>query len=290
MCAMALTYPLGTLSTRSQVSKGTQKVSQWDTLQKILREEGIAGLYSGISSAMFGIAFTQYIYYYWYEAVKGAFEAAAGARALTVGENMLTGALAGAVTATLTNPIWVLNTRMVVKKEDGDGKPSKRGTLETAMKIFKEEGIQGFFQGLLPALILVINPVIQYTVFERLKGMWMARKAGAALSGLDFFLLGAVSKLCATTITYPYIVVKTRMQLKQTGEESTRYKSLLDGLIKIAKSEGLSGLYKGIESRVIQSVLMSAFLFAFKEELFGTSTWLLTLLRMREAKAAVASA
>ncbi len=58
MASMALTYPLGTLSTRSQVSK-TQKTTQLAAFRKILREEGVGGLYSGISSAMFGIAVTQ---------------------------------------------------------------------------------------------------------------------------------------------------------------------------------------------------------------------------------------
>lgn len=51
----------------------------------------------GINSAMFGIAITQYVYYYWYELVKAGFEkGVAAGRALTIGENMLTGAIAGA--------------------------------------------------------------------------------------------------------------------------------------------------------------------------------------------------
>jgi adenine nucleotide transporter 17 len=55
-------------------------------------------------------------------------------------------------------------------------------------------------------LILVINPVVQYTVFEQLKNFLIAsrtdklRAAGAAtavaiLSDWDFFFLGALSKL-----------------------------------------------------------------------------------------------
>ena len=191
----------------------------------------------------------------------------------------------GAVTATLTNPIWVLNTRMVVRKEAGaaDGADAKaarkRSTIEAAMRILREEGIGGFFQGLLPALVLVINPIIQYTVFERLKAWLASRKQ--ALSGFDFFLLGAVSKLCATTITYPYIVVKSRMQLKQSADASQRYSSVLDGLRKIVKNEGPAGLYKGIESKLLQSVLSAAFMLAFKEELFGTAVWALKGLGMR---------
>ena len=60
-------------------------------------------------------------------------------------------------------------------------------------------------RGLGPALILVINPVIQYTVFEQLKNVLVTRRttalraaggatAVAVLTDLDYFLLGALSK------------------------------------------------------------------------------------------------
>ena len=65
-----------------------------------------------------------------------------------------------------------------------------------------------FWRGLGPALVLVINPIIQYTAFEQLKNLLITRRtdklhasasgaaaAVAVLSDLDFFLLGAISKL-----------------------------------------------------------------------------------------------
>jgi adenine nucleotide transporter 17 len=45
IASMALTYPLITMSTRSQVSK-TERMTQLETAKKIISEEGIAGLYS----------------------------------------------------------------------------------------------------------------------------------------------------------------------------------------------------------------------------------------------------
>ena len=66
----------------------------------------------------------------------------------------------------------------------------------------KDEGIAGLYSGVMAALVLVINPIIQYTVFEQVKAKVAKMKE---LSNLDFFLLGAFSKLCATGITYPYM-------------------------------------------------------------------------------------
>jgi adenine nucleotide transporter 17 len=149
---------------------------------------------------LFGIAITQAVYYYFYELTKAGFEAKlAAGKALSVVENMITGAISGSITSIVTNPIWVLNTRLLVKSEDGK---AKIGMKEAALKIYKEEGIVGFWRGILPALVLVINPVIQYTVFEKLKEFIEKSKK---LSAFDFFWLGAVSKLCATGITYPYM-------------------------------------------------------------------------------------
>lgn len=92
---------------------------------------------------------------------------------------------------------------------------------------------RAFWRGIGPALVLVINPVLQYTVFEQLKNFLVVRRtnklraAGAAataiavLSDWDFFFLGALSKLgkakdffrgrdidlssVATSSTYPYM-------------------------------------------------------------------------------------
>ncbi|KAJ3327135.1 hypothetical protein HDU76_012339 [Blyttiomyces sp. JEL0837] len=297
MISMALTYPLVTVSTRAQVNKAasgsTSLKSQIAAFTKIIKEEGVPGLYSGIESAMFGIAVTQGVYYYWYELVKAAFEKAAESqRAVSTLESMTAGAIAGAATSIITNPIWVVNTRQTVKKGslDEDGQKQKPlTTVQTIQKILREEGPQGFWKGIVPALILVINPIIQYTVFERLKDMWQTRRTAqgkGALGGFDFFILGAISKLAATSITYPYIVVKSRMQLKQNENDPNRYKSVLDGIQKIAKAEGVLGLYKGIQAKLLQSVLSSAFTFAFKEELFTSAVWLLVLLKLREAKQA----
>ncbi|KAJ3090961.1 hypothetical protein HK102_002085 [Quaeritorhiza haematococci] len=282
--SMALTYPLITISTRAAVQKNSNSQDaykgQLDAFRKILKEEGMPGLYSGLSSAMFGIAVTQGVYFYWYELVKATFEKAAQKkRAMTTIESIIAGALAGSATATLTNPIWVINTRLTVKKAsmDDDEASSKskpeRTVLSVALKILKEEGIQGFFQGIVPALILVINPIIQFAVFERLKAAILRSKK--ALTAIDFFILGAVSKLVATGSTYPYIVVKSRMQLKQGSNQTSQYKSVLDGLRKIIKHEGVAGLYKGIESKLLASVMTSAFLFVFKEELFSLAVKLL---------------
>ncbi|KAI8148277.1 mitochondrial carrier domain-containing protein [Fennellomyces sp. T-0311] len=285
--SMALTYPLVSISSRLQVQKNDASKDAYkntlDAFFKILAKEGPRGLYSGLSSGVFGIAVTNGVYYYCYEAVKSVFEKAKGqGKPMSTGESMLAGAIAGSAVVFATHPIWTVNTRITVRKgADGDDKTKKPNALAVGAKILKDEGLAGLYSGVMAALVLVINPIIQYTVFEQVKNKISKMKE---LSNFDFFLLGAFSKLCATGITYPYIVIKSRMQVSQNSEE--RYTSIWDGFKKIIANEGVGGLYKGISSKIVQSVLTAAFLFMAKEMLFDWAVWVLVLAGARKAKIA----
>ncbi|KAJ2514137.1 hypothetical protein GGI11_004184 [Coemansia sp. RSA 2049] len=294
--SMAITYPLITIGTRLQVQRnnskdGTAYTGNMDALRKILATEGLAGLFSGLESAIFGAAVTNGVYYYFFEAVKAAFERASKRNSMSTVESMVSGAIAGAMTCIITNPIWVVNTRLTVKQRkskqqaenENEADAESPSTIQAFAEIIKEDGVLSLWQGLIPALILVINPIIQYTAFEQLKNrVERVRKLGS----LDFFVLGAISKLCATSVTYPYILIKSRMQLKQSKNENERYSSLLDGLRKVIAAEGIAGLYKGIESKLLQSVLTASFLFMSKEALFSYTIKLLILIGARKSLAA----
>ncbi|KAI9859286.1 MAG: hypothetical protein M1813_007060 [Trichoglossum hirsutum] len=272
LLSMTLTYPLITLSTRAQVESKRAQSSVADAVRRIVEREGITGLYAGLESALFGISVTNFVYYYWYEWTRVGFERAAVkagrvSRKLTTVESMIAGALAGSATVLITNPIWVVNTRMTARKGDSDeavlpGSTPKKApsTLGTLLALIKNEGPSALFAGVIPALVLVINPILQYTIFEQLKN-YVAKKR--RVTPTDAFFLGALGKLLATAITYPYITVKSRMHV--AGKEKV---TMSEGLKKIIREEGWQSLYKGIGPKISQSVITAAFLFAFKDALY----------------------
>lgn len=164
---------------------------------------------------------------------------------------MIAGALAGSATVLMTNPIWVVNTRMTARQNESD-LPStsdaekqrikrKRApsTIGTLLSIIRQEGFMQLFAGVLPALVLVINPILQYTIFEQLKNVLERRRR---VTPTDSFYLGAFGKLMATSITYPYITVKSRMHV--ATKESPK-ENMSSRLGRILKEEGWSGLYGG---------------------------------------------
>lgn len=58
---------------------------------------------------------------------------------------------------------------------------------------------------------------------------------------------------------------------------------VLDNMKSVIRNEGVAGLYNGLNSKLLQSVLSSAFLFYAKEVLFDWSVWILVLLRVRKS-------
>lgn len=276
---MTATYPLIFLSTRSAVDTKRSNKSTLQAVKDIIEREGFTGLYSGLNSSLIGIAVTNGVYYFFYEGSKASIlKRRVGAKALTMLESMVAGFLAGTATTILSNPIWVIQTSQAIRTLPSESDPvtKKMGFLETAKHIVRKDGIGAFWRGIYPALVLVINPILQYTVFEQLKNAIIARRIlrarasnstiKAVLSDLDYFWLGAISKLIATSTTYPYIVIKSRLQAGQANAQ--RYKSSLDGLLTVIREEGFSGLYKGVENKLVQSVLTAAILFACQKRIY----------------------
>jgi adenine nucleotide transporter 17 len=92
---------------------------------------------------------------------------------------------------------------MSVQRRTLSSKSKRPTTMQVALYILKKEGILGLYAGSKAAMILVMNPIIQYAIFENIKTRLLQSKS--VLSGLDYFMLGAFSKLCATIIMYPYM-------------------------------------------------------------------------------------
>lgn len=160
---------------------------------------------------------------------------------------MIAGAIAGSATVIITNPIWVVNTRVTTrqqeKKKDVEAgessQPAKApSTIGTLLLLLKNEGPQALFAGVIPALVLVINPILQYTLFEQLKNTVEKRRK---VTPTVAFFLGALGKLFATAITYPYITVKSQMHVQSGGKKE----GSLAALARIVRESGYAGLYRG---------------------------------------------
>ncbi|CAN4114537.1 unnamed protein product [Withania somnifera] len=322
--AQIITYPLQTVNTRQQTERVVREGhdSRGNALFQILqvvRSEGLLGLYSGLKPSLLGTAASQGIYYYFYQVFKNRAEAIASANKKrgrgdgSVGmlSWLVVAALAGSLNVLLTNPIWVLVTRMQThtqaerkiveaKRESllkrtsqnvmtssleaqlaelDSSKPHPYGTLQAAREVYNESGVTGFWKGVIPSLIMVSNPSIQFMIYESLSKQLRTKRAAKKkdvqnITAWEVFIIGALAKLGATVCTYPLLVVKSRLQAKQeiSGNVSLRYSGTVDAIVKMIRHEGFRSFYQGMRTKIVQSVFAASVLFMVKEELVKAFT------------------
>lgn len=123
-----------------------------------------------------------------------------------------------------------------------------------ARQIYRVEGITGFYRGLVPALFGVSHGALQFMAYEKLKIIRSHSKYRARgdsvkvdttqiLGNLDLLALSSLSKVFAGCATYPYQVIRSRLQ---TYEAQLLYRGAIDATAQIWAREGLSGFYKGL--------------------------------------------
>lgn len=343
--AQILTYPLQAVNTRQQTERkakrsdvqaskierslpddqqGKKRLSTYKELGKVLREEGWEGLFRGLAPSLIGTAASQGVYYYFYQLFRDEAEAIAlrrkrkGSGDGTTGmfSSLVVAALAGCLNVLLTNPIWVLVTRMqthaqaqknagkareVIDLQRGHverlseplsktlSKARPYGTLAAIQDLYDEAGVKGFWKGVLPTLIMVSNPSIQFMLYEgMLKQVRKKRSSNVIgstnVTALEVFILGALAKLGATVATYPLLVVKSRLQAKQQigSDKAQQYSGTFDAILKMIRFEGIGGFYKGMGTKILQSVFAAAVLFMVKEELVKAARILVTKKEVKE--------
>ncbi|TQD84666.1 hypothetical protein C1H46_029754 [Malus baccata] len=312
--AQLITYPLQTVNTRQQTDRGLKKekkkLGTVEQICQVIKNEGWERLYGGLTPSLVGTAASQGVYYYFYQIFRNKAETAAlEQRKMGVGDgsvgmlsSLLVAALSGCVNVLFTNPIWVVVTRMqTYKKSSKKCQPGQElstapdeailaaaelppfGTTHAIQEIYDEGGVFGFWRGVFPTLIMVSNPSMQFMLYETMLKKLKQRRAlnkkgNSGVTALEIFSLGALAKLGATVVTYPLLVVKSRLQAKQVtnGDKRQHYKGTSDAILKMIRYEGLYGFYKGMGTKIVQSVLAAAVLFMIKEELVNGARFLLT--------------
>ncbi|RDI82409.1 Multidrug resistance protein 1 [Venturia inaequalis] len=194
------------------------------TATTIWREDGVRGMYRGLGPMLLGYLPTWAVYMSVYDISKRYY----GARM----ENewvarIWASVTAGACSTFATNPIWVIKTRLM--SQVGDTAPHEartpwryKGTWDAARSMYRSEGIKSFYSGLAPALLGLSHVAIQFPLYEYFKQRFTGLGMGENTAKSDeqnhwAGILSAtfLSKIAATSATYPHEVLRTRLQTQQ---------------------------------------------------------------------------
>ncbi|CAB9504729.1 Mitochondrial aspartate-glutamate transporter AGC1 [Seminavis robusta] len=200
--------------------------------------------------------------------------------------NTLGSAVAGIVSRTFTHPIDTAKSRLqaqysVTSASSSSVTPQYRGTVDVLQKTFRTEGIRGLYRGFGAILVGGTPGTVTYLcTYEFAKDSLSSAMKGQDDSsynnndqGGDFlihFSAGMIAETIACIIYVPVDVIKERLQVQHAASSSnnsasSNYQGSYDALKKIAKTEGLSGIYKGYAATLASFGPFSALYFMFYE-------------------------
>jgi adenine nucleotide transporter 17 len=302
--SISLFYPLETIRTRLQVDYSENKNTR-SSLRLIYdiatnkKVGGIPSLYRGWASLVLALMCLNFVYFYCFRATRRWLEQSivdSGKYKVII--DLIAGYAAGVVGVLLTAPLWLANTRLKlqglnlgVDNNKQNDKPSNKeaikkysGIIHCLLTTYKEEGWQTLWNGTITSIVLSLNPAIQLGVYELLKRHHSVAtlvsnitpvifvrtdETRADDNAIDPFVNALLAKFLATIITYPIQVVQTRHRAVRTAPGTTQHENhgWIQDIRNIIRQHGVSGLFRGLESKLLQTCLNSAFMFLMYENL-----------------------
>ena len=250
MVATFTLHPFEVLKTRFAVNDGSNMVQHKYTglghaLKVIFKTNGIKGFYQGVSPNLIGSGISWGLFLFLYEKFKSGLSEGGEA---TLNNQLVAACLSGVSTLTLTNPIWVVKTRMILQSNTAADNSSYRNLIDGLRKIWRGEGIRGLYKGYVAGVIGVSHGVVQIVSYDRLKSLYRQHYVPTGDTPWYVYLsLSATSKVFAVTLTYPYQVVRFRIQ-----SQNDLYNGVIQTAVLIARNEGIRGFYKGILPSVLR--------------------------------------
>ncbi|CCH57900.1 hypothetical protein TBLA_0A01000 [Henningerozyma blattae CBS 6284] len=235
-----------------------------NTLRTIVYDEGIRGIYKGLTPIILGYFPTWMIYFSVYERCKKFYPIYFNNNDFI--SNSFSAISAGTVSTIATNPIWVVKTRLMLQTHIARTRTHYKGTLDAFVTIYQQEGIRALYAGLIPSFLGLFHVAIHFPVFEQLKEKFNCyeKKLIPNTSEYEYsinlerlIMASCISKMMASSITYPHEILRTRMQLKSDLPNSLQRRII--PLIKtIYIQEGLRGFYSGFTTNLVRTVPASA--------------------------------
>ncbi|OQD82941.1 hypothetical protein PENANT_c019G08848 [Penicillium antarcticum] len=276
----------------SEEEEEDEYTSVLDAARKIYLQQGISGFYPGLAQDTWKTVADSFLFFLAYSAIRqkrivarvGAEKAAKGKNiVLPVFDELAVGILAGSFAKLFTTPLSNIVARKQTSAARTNGNEKSLSTGDIASQIRKEKGLAGFWSGYSAALILTLNPSLTFFLNEFLKRALIPRAKRDKPSPAVTFLLAALSKVAASSITYPFSLAKTRAQvLKSTSNSGTSQPAsqaslintftpqIISTVIAIARKDGFKALYAGLQGEVLKGFFSHGFTMLAKDAVYAS--------------------
>ncbi|KAJ4951397.1 hypothetical protein NE237_028229 [Protea cynaroides] len=175
------TYPLELIKTRLTIQRDVYK-NLLDAFLKILREEGPAELYRGLTPSLIGVVPYAASNYFAYDTLRKAYRQVFKQEEIGNIETLLIGSAAGAIASSATFPLEVARKQMQVGALSG--RQVYKNLLHALSSILEQEGLGGLYKGLGPSCMKLVPAAgISFMCYEACKRILVEKEEERASLG-----------------------------------------------------------------------------------------------------------
>ncbi|KAL4494587.1 hypothetical protein ABPG72_004489 [Tetrahymena utriculariae] len=230
---------------RTKLNLNNQPLPQ--LLSSIYKTEGLKGFYRGLAMSSATTPLSISLYLFLYSKAKNFTKSHCENNILS---NTVASVATGVVCNTITNPLWLLKTRI---------QATNKGLFQNASEIYNKDGFRGYYRGLGTSFLGLIHLAVYFPLYEILKDTLNSQYQDSITQNI--LIASSVSKLISLIVSYPNTVLMTKIQ---NGMENISLFSLVQ---QTYQKQGLSGLFSGIKVEVGRSLPANALTFMLYESL-----------------------
>ncbi|KAF1959079.1 mitochondrial carrier [Byssothecium circinans] len=277
-------YPFDTIKVRlqSQPNRLPLRYSgPLDCCMQSLKQDGVLGMYRGISAPLVGAAVeTSCLFFsyriagdmlrktnFWPELKNPEIE-------ISYTGKLGCGMVAGAFTSLFLTPIELVKCKMQVPLETSATTTVRPGILNVIGSIYRHQGISGYWHGQLGTFIRETGGGFMWfggyegarTLFKKNDKTSSSTTNDEDLSVLQRMISGAAAGVAYNFFFYPADTIKSRMQTEDVQRLTGGRSTFLAVGKQLWKQHGIRGFYRGCGITVARSIPSSALIFTVYEE------------------------
>ncbi|KAL9247280.1 hypothetical protein vseg_020727 [Gypsophila vaccaria] len=237
---------------------GFQSIGVYRSLKKVLKHEGVQGLYKGNGASVLRIVPYAALHFMAYERYR--FWIYDNCPSLGTGSvvDLLAGSAAGGTAVLCTYPLDLARTKLAYQVVDNPSSFGSRpstpylGIQDVFRKVYNEGGTRGLYRGVGPTLVGILPYAgLKFYIYEELKRKVPEEHQKSILLRLS---CGALAGLFGQTFTYPLDVVRRQMQVENLQGNGARYRNTMEALTGIVRTQGWKQLFAGLSINYIKVV------------------------------------
>ncbi|KAI0630448.1 mitochondrial carrier [Trametes polyzona] len=261
MAALVVGYPFDTVKVRFQNPQIASKYrSTVHAFLTIVREERIRGLYRGIAAPLAGAPPLNGIVFSTYRSFLQA-QLDDEHATPTLNQINLAGAGSGIISSLITTPAelvkihqqsFVRSTTSAVPLRDRD----------VILHIWRHHGLRGFYRGITATALRDVGYGAYFAAYEATLRYWPRgatdpAKGESTLASHSLAALltaGGMAGIAGWVVTFPFDVVKTRMQSTAAAAPNNPYHTTWSTICASYRAEGLGVFFRGLAPTIVRAI------------------------------------